>query len=176
MKRRLAILAIFCICILAGLAAREARAADVLDRFKALVGEWQGPYEWSGARNEKGVYRAQYYLTGLGSTVVENLITTGGETAMTSVYHKDGGDLRMTHYCATRVQSRMKATPAEDQQGAVRFSFVDATNLRSPGAPHVHGFEIHFVDANHVTLYFTFTANGKVSTEKIELTRVAGAK
>src|SRR5438309_11983397 len=42
---------------------------------------------------------AKYYLTGNGTTVVENLIVDGNAN-MTTVYHLDGADLRATHYCS----------------------------------------------------------------------------
>jgi hypothetical protein len=174
MKSLIAAVAIACLGVTT-LSAQPAESNDkYFDRLKALVGEWQGPYEWSGARSGKGDYQARYSLTGLGSAVVEDLITPGGEIAMTSIYHRDGADLRMTHYCATRVQTRMKATSIDEPQETVRFSFVDATNLQGPDAPHVNGFAIRFHDADHVTLFFTFTARGETSQERIELRRIGG--
>jgi hypothetical protein len=61
-----------------------------------------GSVEWSGARTEKGKMNATYYLTGAGSSVVENL-TVNGTALMTSVYHLDGLDLRMTHSVLRRI-------------------------------------------------------------------------
>jgi hypothetical protein len=48
---------------------------------------------------------------------------------------------------------------------------VDATNLRSPDAPHVHGLEWRMADKDHLTLTFLFTAGGKESRELIRLQR-----
>jgi hypothetical protein len=148
----------------------QADAAGALARFRALAGEWQGTFEWTGARTDKGAMNATYYVTGNNSAVVENL-TTGGTPSMTSVYHLDGADLRMTHYCGVGNQPRLKADRIDTAKGTVNFSFVDATNLSSPDAAHVHGLEMHFVDDDHLKLTFLFRSRGKDSREHIELSR-----
>src|SRR5438477_12411109 len=79
---------------------------DTFNLIKALVGDWQGSYEWIG-KNRKGPMNARYYLTGNGTAVVEDLIVDG-DPNMTTVYHLDGADLRATHYCAAGNQPRLK--------------------------------------------------------------------
>jgi hypothetical protein len=139
-------------------------------RIKSLQGSWEGPYQWSGARTDSGRMQVRYSTTGKGSAIVENLIVEG-EAVMTTVYHLDNGALRMTHYCGAGNQPRLKAEGADSSADTVRFSFVDATNLASPAAPHVNGFEIRSIDADHVVLTFTFTSEKGVSYEKIDLRR-----
>ena len=87
------------------------KANDTFNLIKALVGDWQGSYEWIG-KNRKGPMNARYYLTGNGTAVVEDLIVDGNAN-MTTVYHLDGADLRATHYCAAGNQPRLKATSTE---------------------------------------------------------------
>lgn len=89
---------------------------------------------------------------------------------MTSVYHLDGDDLRMTHFCAAQNQPRLKA-PRIDQS-VMEFSFVDFTNLRTPTAPHVEGFEVRFLETYRLGLIFTFASDAGQSYELIELKRV----
>jgi len=173
--RRFVLPGVLCVSIPSALsvwAAEEPRAPDALERFRALVGSWRGTVAWSGARSDTGAMDATNALTGGGSAVVENLIS-GGQAVMTSVYHQDGPDLRMTHFCAARNQPRFRATSADIAPTGVRFSYVVATNLKSPEAPHVTAFEIRFKDADHLTLLFTFEGAGKTSLETIELARVA---
>jgi hypothetical protein len=141
------------------------------ERLKALVGDWRGSFEWSGDRTGSGAMNASYYLTGNGSALVENL-EVNASVIMTTVYHLDGPDLRMTHYCAAGNQPRLKASDIGENGGVVRFAFVDATNLAKPDSPHVHGFEIRLQSDNKVTLVFTFEGGGKKSYERVELTRV----
>ena len=92
---------------------------------------------------------------------------------MTTVYHADGPDLRMTHYCGARNQPRLKASKIDLAGGALDFAFVDATNLSAPDAPHVTGLEVRFGDADRLTLVFLFEGAGKSSRERISLHRVS---
>src|SRR5437868_4462867 len=120
-----------------------APAQEALSKLQSLAGDWQGSYRWTGARTDAGKVTARYSLTGGGSAVVEDL-TMGPASvpSMTSVYHLDGPDLRLTHYCAARNQPRLKAREIDLAGGALAFDFVDATNLASPEAPHVAGREV----------------------------------
>lgn len=107
-------------------------ASAALTQLRGLAGEWEGSYVWSGARTATGTMNVTYYETGNGSAVVENL-TVDGVPSMTSVYHLDGADLRMTHYCGAQNQPRLRARTIDLAKGILDFDFVDATNLRSPG-------------------------------------------
>jgi hypothetical protein len=145
--------------------------ADAFAKLATLAGDWEGPFEWTGGRSGAGRMSARYSLTGNGSAVVESL-TVDGVPSMTSVYHMDGADVRMTHYCAAQNQPRLKGHRIDLTHGIVDFAFVDATNLRSPDAPHVTGVELRFRDEDHFTLTFLFQAASRQSRERIELTRV----
>lgn len=144
-------------------------------RLKALTGEWSGSVEWTGARTGTGSMRARYHLTGNGTAVVEDLLGEDATPVMTSVYHMDGADLRLTHYCGAGNQPRLKASSADPAAGVVRFAFVDVTNLARPEAGHVRGVELQLHDERRLTLTFTFSAAGKEAYERIELERVPGA-
>jgi len=74
---------------------------------------------------------ATYHVTGNGSAVIEELIVDG-KPSMTSAYHLDKDDLRMTHYCAAANQPRLKASSIDLSKNLIRFDFVDITNLASP--------------------------------------------
>jgi hypothetical protein len=151
--------------------AGETEAKAALAKLRALAGEWQGTFEWTGARHDKGEMGARYYVTGHDSAVIENLIADGVPT-MTSAYHLDHADLRVTHFCGTQNQPRLKAERLDLAQGAIDFALVDVTNLASPDAPHVVSLGVRFVDAEHITIIFGFTAGGKSSEERISLRRV----
>ena len=149
-------------------------AATAFEQFRSLAGDWEGTYEWTGARTAAGSLSATYYLTGNGSALVENLIMES-VPSMTSVYHLDGTNLRMTHYCAAQNQPRLKAGRIDPAQGVIDFALVDITNLRAPDAPHVRGLEMRIIDSNHVTLTFLFQSGNKESRERIVLKRVEKA-
>jgi len=145
-------------------------------KLRGLAGEWEGPYEWTGARTDRGTMHASYFVTGRGSAVVETLSSPGGEPTMSTVYHRDGADLRLTHFCGAQNQPRLKAARIDPEHGAVDFDYVDATNLATPDAPHVTGLEVRFVGPDRVNLVFRFEGGGKVSREQIELTRKTAAR
>ncbi len=151
--------------------APEGASAAALAQLRGLAGVWEGSFEWTGARTATGKMSATYSETGNGSAVVESL-AVDGMPSMTSVYHLDGADLRMTHYCAAQNQPRLKARQIDIAKGILDFEFLDATNLRSPDAPHVYGLEMRLLNADHITLAFLFEAGGKGSKEFIDLKRV----
>ena len=156
------------------LASSEPSGKDIFERLKALAGDWEGTYEWSQGRTEKGTLKANYYVTGNGSAVVENLIM--GDPAvpmMTTVYHLDGPDLRMTHFCAARNQPRLKASRID--QSSADFSFVDVTNATVSPA-YVNAFHIDLSDPRQLNLKFTFGGgSGKGAIENILLKRTSDA-
>ena len=159
-----------CAVTISALPAEQTESSKALDQIKALSGNWSGSFQWTGGRNDRGSMNATYYVTGNGSAVVENLMNES-TPVMTSVYHLDGRDLRMTHFCGAQNQPRLKARHIDLGHGAIDFEFVDATNLRSPGAPHVHGLEIRLIDSNHLTLTFLFQSASVESREEINLKR-----
>ncbi len=157
-------------CIgLTGSSAAEGKQTAAFDKLRSLTGDWEGTYAWTG-RDASGKANAQYYLTGNESAVVENL-SMDGKLGMTSVYHLDGSDLRMSHFCAAQNQPRLKASATDLDSGTINFSFLDITNLRSPETGHVDGLEMRFLAPDHITLRFKFVANAKESYELIDLKR-----
>jgi hypothetical protein len=92
---------------------------------------------------------------------------------MTSAYHLDNGDLRVTHYCAAQNQPRLKAERLDLAGGAIDFALVDVTNLASPDAGHVESIALRLLDDQHLTITFGFVAGPKTSQEHISLERVS---
>jgi hypothetical protein len=170
MNSKLLWIVLGCAVITCASSAEQTEGFKALDQIKALNGNWSGTFQWTGGRNDTGSMNATYYVTGNGSAVVENLLNDS-TPVMTSVYHLDGRDLRMTHFCGAQNQPRLKARRIDLDHGAIDFEFLDATNLRSSDAPHVHGLEIRVIDANHETLTFLFQSGSVESREEINLKR-----
>jgi len=163
MKKGMFCLVLICIG-LCGLLLAQTKESTAFDKLRALTGDWEGTVAWSG--QTPSAVTAHYYTTGNGSAVIENLSNN-----MTSVYHLDGTDLRMTHFCAAQNQPRLRATAFGSDSSGITFSFVDITNLPSPGAGHVQGLDIKFLTPDHMTLQFHFVADGKVRDELLDLKR-----
>jgi len=138
--------------------------ADAFERLKALAGTW----------DEAEYGRViEYRVTGIGSAgfgaaLIEEFI---GEPAMASVYHLDGPDLRMTHYCNAGNQPRMRAASWDPHEGVLEFEFVDVSNLKAPDAYHTRTLSVRFVDDDQVVLSFTGTKEGEVIATTHTLTR-----
>jgi hypothetical protein len=56
---------------------------------------------------------------------------------MVTMYHLDGPDLLLTHYCMLGNQPRMRAAPG-GEVGKIEFQLVSCTNLKSKDDHHMH--------------------------------------
>jgi hypothetical protein len=165
------------LCSAANLAAGDTASDRMFERLKGLAGEWEGSLEWSQGRTGSGKLKAIYSVTGAGSALVENLIMgTSDVPTMSTVYHLDGADLRMTHYCAARNQPRLKASHIDESAGTIEFSFVDVTNATAANRGHVEGFVIQLLDPDHLNLKFRFGGDPRTNgVENITLRRIHSA-
>jgi hypothetical protein len=155
--------------VVAGEKATPARVAPRatsagFEKMKTLIGDWAGASDGEG---HDAKVQVSYALTSAGSAVIETLQTEHG--TMVTMYHPDGEAVMMTHYCAAGNQPRMRAKGAGDKELA--FSFVDATNLSSPEAMHMHDLKITFNDADHITQEWTTSAGGKKTPVVFKLER-----
>jgi hypothetical protein len=89
---------------------------------------------------------------------------------MVTIYHLDGDNLLMTHYCAAKNQPHMKLLPGKDPS-VLTFDFVSGTNMK-PTDGHMHRLVIRLVDADHIVSTWTYFDKGKdAGSEKFELHR-----
>jgi hypothetical protein len=133
-------------------------AAEPADfaRLKALAGTWKGTA--MAGSPEAFPVEVDYRLTGGGSAVVETLFK-GTEHEMVTVYHCDGGDIVLTHYCAAGNQPRMRlATPGAKE---LVFEFDGGTNLDPRQDGHMHVGRLEIVDADHIRTRWSFYSGGK---------------
>ena len=156
---------------LAGLLAAGAATAHDADsnaafsRLKTLVGEWE-------ADTGMGKVHVSYELIAGGTALVERE-SSDKMPAMLTVYYVDGGRLLLTHYCMAGNQPRMQAHRFDAATGEMEFQFLDATNLASPGAGHMHNARIRVLDDQHYSAAWQFYEDGKPKmTETAQYTRV----
>lgn len=148
--------------------ADEVPSGRPIEWLKELVGDWHGTATIEGDPTLSFPAKGSYTLTGSGSTVVESL-DLGGHT-MTSVYHEDDGRLRMTHFCSAGNQPRLIEAGLDVQNRSVRLEFVDITNLASPEAFHVVGWEV-MPDQDSLSIHIVARVNGAERHERVELQR-----
>jgi hypothetical protein len=132
------------------------------DRLKALAGEWVGTAGPPGGEKRAAV--VSYRVTAAGSAVVETLFP-GTPHEMVTVYHLDGGDLLLTHYCAAGNQPRMRALAAKGGD-RLDFEFVSGTNMK-PDDLHMHRASLVFDGNDHLRSIWTTYDKGQ-PTETVE--------
>ena len=169
-KISIAALSVLSLLAGAGFAGGPMHAAKIrpnagFEKMKPLVGNWQGK-----ADDGKPV-TISYALASDGSVLVEK-IEAGSENEMVTVYYPDGDRLMMTHYCSLHNQPRMRteATTAEGRQ--LTFDFVDATNMSSPDAMHMHKLAVTFDGKDRFVQEWTWKSGEKEGTVVFRLERM----
>src|SRR5262249_17717977 len=100
--------------------------AQRFETLKKLAGAWVEVGQ-DGKATDKVV--SSIRVTAAGSAIEERLFP-GSDHEMVTLYHLDGDDLVLTHYCSLGNQPRLRAEPGKDVNTIV-FTFVSATNLKS---------------------------------------------
>ena len=141
----------------------QSGAQKSFDLLKTLEGNWE-------RTNFQGqMIQVSFRSTAGGSALMSEIHGQGPEDMIT-MFHMDGDRLLMTHYCGAGNQPRMKGTLSPDGKSVV-FDFIDATNLASPNAGHMHHVVFSVPDANHHTEEWTFLDHGKEMKELFALQR-----
>src|SRR4051794_32279102 len=125
--------------------AKATSAHPGLERLKKLAGTWVEA-DKDGKPTDKVVSVVK--VTAGGSAVHETLFP-GTPMEMISVYHRDGADLVMTHFCMLGNQPRMKADP-KSATNKIRFVFAGGTNIDPAKDKHMHEGTLTFVDDDHI--------------------------
>src|SRR4051812_12325262 len=112
-----------------------------LERMKKLAGTWVAT-DKDGKPTDQVVSVVK--VTAAGSAVHETLFP-GQPHEMISVYHRDGADLIMTHYCSLGNQPRMKADP-KSPANQIRFLFDGGSNIDPSKDKHMHEGTLSFVN------------------------------
>lgn len=149
----------------AGTAAPDARAA--FESLKGLEGEWHGTTRRGNAAT------LRYQVIAGGHSVLEEFRETMGEReiSMHTVYHLDGEELMLTHYCISNNQPRMRADLA-GLPDLLRFEFMDATNLAAPGDGHMRRAVIELKADDRIVNAWTYRKDGEDQyTETIDWRR-----
>jgi hypothetical protein len=126
------------------------------EKLKKLAGTWVEA-DKDGKATDKVV--SVIKVTSGGSAVQETLFP-GQPMEMMSVYHRDGSDLLMTHYCMLGNQPRMKADP-KSPANQIHFQFAGGTNIDVKKDMHMHEGTLTFIDDDHIEFSGVAWNNGK---------------
>jgi hypothetical protein len=167
-------------CLTAVMAASGAGAADTapkaaldgkaaLERLKQLAGEWRGHVTTPDGPETTVVYG----VTAGGSTVTERLFPGTGHEMLT-LYHLDGGELVLTHYCAMGNQPRMRLVQAAGTDPLeLRFDFAGGANIDPAKDAHMHAGRMLLRGADRLEAEWAVHEKGKpAGANKFFLERV----
>jgi hypothetical protein len=132
-------------------------ANSAFEFLKTLSGNW----ERAGGAHDHGSasHDVIFKNTAANSSVMETMFP-GEAMEMISIYHMDGKDLLMTHYCALQNAPILKFEKS-DQPGEIKFVFHGGTNFDPKVDAHVHEGVMKIKDANTIESSFVGYANGK---------------
>ncbi len=118
--------------------------AAALEKLKALAGDW---IEVEPKMGPAGHVADSYRVTGAGSAVVSTL-APGTPHEMVSVYHRDGSDLVMTHYCAAQNQPRLRTKTVTGN--VIAMEFDGGTNVDPAKDVHIHAVKIELLGPDEI--------------------------
>ncbi len=146
-------------------------AKSAFTQLKTMAGTWKNKISEAKEHEHPGDGKVIYHLTGAGSALVE---TDFPETnhEMVSVYHLDGDDMRMTHYCAAGNQPRLKLDRASSTPTRFVFVFDGGTNLNPAKDMHIHAMTMTFGKDGEVDCAWEgYMAGKKSGTTHFQLSR-----
>lgn len=160
-------------------AANDSTAADsqaAFDRLAEMAGTWTGTAEGEGEAEAEAEANAdmtvthEFQLSANGSVVMETM-NPGTEYEMINMYHLDGDDLVLTHYCAGGNQPHMRMVPAESTADLLVFDFDGGTNLDPQHDGHIHAARITFEEKGVLSEWISYNAGEQAGTMAFHLTR-----
>jgi hypothetical protein len=139
------------------------------DRFRALAGEWIAAED--SEMVTKGDLVARYEVTSGGTAVIETVFP-GTPHEMVTVYHADGEDVVLTHYCLGN-QPRMRARGSSAER--VEFAFDGGANIDPATSRHMHSASFRFLGPDRFESEWTELEGGEpVLVVKSRLARKTG--
>lgn len=150
------------VVLLASSAAATAEQASTsvnsarFETLKKLAGEWVEIAK-DGKPGDK--IASSIRVTAGGSAVHETLFP-GTPHEMVTLYHLDGPDLVLTHYCILGNQPRMRAEPGKEPN-QIAFKFTGGGNLKSDDEHHMHQLTLTILSDDHFRADWVSCQNGK---------------
>jgi hypothetical protein len=146
-------------------------AKDAFARLKSMAGTWSIKMDEADKGHHPADGQVVYRLTGAGSALIETL-SMGSDHEMTSIYHLDGDDLRMTHYCDLGNQPHLKLDRAASCPDKFFFVFDGGTNLDPAKDSHIHALSMSFEKDGKVACACELYEGGKkAATHQFEISR-----
>ncbi len=176
MRRSILILGLLLLATGPGVASAELTAADAFATLKGMAGTWAGTPEGSGAEAEAeaeaaGTSTFEIEVSAAGTVVMETM-APGTEHEMINMYHLDGEELVVTHYCAGGNQPTMRLDREASTAERLIFDFTGGTNLDPETDHFIHDLEIGILGEGRVDSVWNSWGDGApAATMVFHLTR-----
>lgn len=141
---------------------------------EVMTGAWEGEYTNGTFENptEWKPVRVEYRLTSRGTALIEDYLFGGTpDIGMTTVYHADNNDLRLTHYCGASNHPSMIASELDAAGKWIAFDFTGITNLHGPQSYHTRRMEVHILSDDHIRVLYHGLKDGEVRSQAYDLKR-----
>jgi len=151
-------------------------AQQVFDQLKGLEGTWEGEPEGSGDEAKAdaeatGTVVHEIQVSAAGTVVMETMMP-GTDHEMINMYHLDGEDLILTHYCAGGNQPQMRLDRSASSPQELVFDFAGGTNLDPAVDNHIHSARIQWIDGDHLeSIWKAYSGGEEVATMTFHLAR-----
>jgi hypothetical protein len=140
-------------------------AASAMAFLATTNGDWvagaAGQHEHGAAATGRSVVSVKTKAAG---SAVVHTYAQGTPGEMETVFHMDGDQLLLTHYCALQNAPVLKFVKS-NKPGELKFEFQGGTNFDPAIDAHLHASTFVIKDANTIEQNSTVFANGKVNQE-----------
>lgn len=134
---------------------------------KKLAGDWVQ----LGPDGKPGDIVASSIRVTAGGSVVQETLFPGTDHEMMTLYHLDGPNLMLTHYCSLGNQPRLRALPGAEVS-KIAFKFFDGTNLGSKDEMYMAEATLNILGPDRLKAVWTACKAGKpCHTNDIDLVR-----
>ena len=151
-------------------AAAGAPEAIIYDAQSAMAfltstsGEWvsgSGQHEHGAPAGNRGVVSVKTKAAG---SAVVHTYGAGTPNEMETIFHMDGDQLLLTHYCALQ-NAPVLTFQKSDKPGELKFVFQGGTNFDPKVDAHLHDSSFVIKDKDTIEQSSTVFANGKANPE-----------
>jgi hypothetical protein len=132
----------------------------LFEKLKSLAGTWVA-VDKDGKPTEQVV---SVYKVTAGGSAIQETIFPGSDHEMVTVYHLDGKDVVLTHYCMLGNQPKLKVDPTSTEK-LLKFAFVGGTNLDAAKDLHMHEGLLRIVSADAIESEWQAYQGGKPAAD-----------
>ena len=140
-------------------------ATTAFEQLKSMAGTWRGMPHGEGIDTEaeaaKGNEAVHEFRVSAAGTVVMETMSPGTDHEMINMYHIDGEDLMLIHYCAAGNQPKMRLDREHSTATKYIFDFAGGTNLDPAVDHHIHSAAIEWGEGGKVKSVWKGYSGGK---------------